>query len=75
MRLLYLDTEGIEKLVKDYEKDTKALKQELFKMCWYMRGSIDIDQAHLLAPDDREIISKIIEDNLETTKKTGLNFF
>ncbi len=75
MRLLYLDHEGIDRLIKDYEKDTKAIKHELFKICWYMRGSIDIDQAHLLSVEDREIVSKIIEENLETTKKTGLNFF
>jgi hypothetical protein len=75
MRLLYLDNEGIDRLIKDYEKDTKAIKHELFKICWYMRGSIDIDQAHLLSVEDREIVSKIIEENLETTKKTGLNFF
>jgi hypothetical protein len=25
--------------------------------------------------EEREIVSEIIKDNLETTKKTGLNFF
>jgi len=34
-----------------------------------------ITEAYNLAPDDREIIGKIIEDNLETTKKSGIPFF
>ena len=72
---MYLDIEGINNLVREYEKDTKALKSELFKICWYMRGGITVNEAHLLSFEDREIIGKIIEENLETTKKTGLNFF
>lgn len=75
MRLLYLDTEGIEKLVKDYEKDTKALREELFRIGWYMRGGITTTDSFLLTPEDREIIAKIIEDNLETTKKIQMPFF
>ena len=72
---MYLDIEGINNLVKEYEKDTKALNSELFKICWYMRGGITVNEAHLLSFEDREIIGKMIEENLETTKKTGLNFF
>ena len=40
-----------------------------------MRGSISIEEAYQLDQEDRTIIFKIIEENLETTKKTGLNFF
>lgn len=40
-----------------------------------MRGSITLEEAYYMAPDDREIISKIIKDNMETTKKSGLPFF
>ena len=72
---MYLDSEGIEKLVEDYEKDTKALREEIFRISWYMRGGINASDAFLLTPEDREIIAKIIEDNLETTKKTQLPFF
>ena len=40
-----------------------------------MRGSIGVEEVFQLDYEDRTIIFKIIEDNLETTKKTGLNFF
>jgi hypothetical protein len=75
MRLLYLNLDGINKLVKEYENDTKAIKDELFRMCWYMRGSISISESFLLTAEDRQIISTIIEDNLKATKESGLPFF
>lgn len=72
---MYLDSDGIDKLSKDYERDTKALKDELYRICWYMRGSISISESFLLSGEDREIIAKIIEENLKTTKETSLPFF
>ena len=72
---MYLDFERIEKLVKQYETDTKAIKEELLRMCWFMRGSLSYSESLLMDYEDREIIAKIIESNLETTKESGLNFF
>jgi len=40
-----------------------------------MRGSLSYSEAHLLTTDERLIISKLIEENLETTKNSGLPFF
>jgi hypothetical protein len=40
-----------------------------------MRGSISLDEVFQLDHEDRAIIFKIIEENLETTKKSGLPFF
>lgn len=40
-----------------------------------MRGSLTVEQAFQLDYESREIIQKIIEENLETTKTTGLPFF
>ena len=70
-----LDLEGINNLIREYEKDTKALKEELFRLCWYMRGGLSFTESFLLSFEDREIISKIIEENLETTKNSQLPFF
>jgi len=42
---------------------------------WFMRGSISANEAFALGYEEREIISKIIEENLETTKESKLPFF
>ena len=57
------------------EKESKALKREIMQLCWYMRGSISYTEAMELAPSEREIIVKLIKENLETAKKTGMPFF
>ena len=40
-----------------------------------MRGGLTYSEAHWLSPNEREMISDIIKDNLETTKKTKMPFF
>lgn len=57
------------------EKEAKALKNQIYQLMWFMRGSITITEAFELESEDLEIISKIIKENLETTKKTKLPFF
>jgi hypothetical protein len=61
--------------VKVLENETKQLKHELLKMCWYMRGGLTYEEAFYMGPEDREIVGKIVEENLETTKKTQMPFF
>lgn len=43
-------------------------------MCWYMRG-LSVAEGMNLTFEDREIISDIIKENLEVTKKSQLPFF
>lgn len=57
------------------ESDVNAIRQEALKMSWFMRGGITYDQALNLSQEERKIISAIIKDNMETTKKSGLPFF
>ena len=57
------------------EIEIKALKDELYRLCWYMRGSLSFSEAYDLSIEDREIINKIINDNLDLTKETRLPFF
>lgn len=57
------------------DKEIKAIKDELLRICWFMRGSISYSESMGLGYSEREIIGKIIEDNLETTEKTQLPFF
>lgn len=57
------------------DKETVDIKKEAIQMCWYMRGGINYDQALQLSVSERSIISNLIKENLETTKKSGLPFF
>ena len=63
------------KIVEGLDKEVLAMKEELFKFCWYMRGGLSLDDAFALTYEDRRIISELIKDNLETTKKSGMPFF
>lgn len=56
------------------DKEAKAIKKEVLKMCWYMRGLSYSEGMHL-SWDEREIVAEIVKENLETTKKTGLPFY
>lgn len=40
-----------------------------------MRGGLTYTEAMNLSHGEREIVSDIIKENLETTKKSGLPFF
>ena len=57
------------------DSDIKNLKFELLKICWYMRGGVTYQEALHMSFDERKIVSDIVKDNLETTKKTGQPFF
>jgi hypothetical protein len=63
------------KLLKDMDSETKNLKHELLKICWYMRGGVTYQEALNMSIEERKIVANIVKDNLETTKKTGRDFF
>jgi hypothetical protein len=62
-------------MVKGLDNEVLQIKDELFRLCWYMRGGVTLDEAFALSYEERKVVSEIIKDNLETTKKTGMNFF
>jgi hypothetical protein len=57
------------------EKETVDIRREALQMAWYMRGGITYEQALSLSVSERGLISELIKDHLETTKKSGLPFF
>lgn len=54
------------------DNESKQLADEIARLCWYMRGSISWTEAHQLSYTERQIINKVIKDNIETVKKTKL---
>tara|TARA_B100000780_G_C21035787_1_gene415405 strand:- start:13 stop:225 length:213 start_codon:yes stop_codon:yes gene_type:complete len=61
--------------LKDFDNQTKNLKLELMKLCWFMRGGMSWNEALVLSPDERTIVSQLVKENMETTKKSGQPFF
>lgn len=57
------------------ENEVKNFKMELYKIAWFMRGGVTIDELYGSAPEDREVMAKVVKDNLDTAKKTGQPFF
>jgi len=57
------------------DKEANSIREEALKISWFMRGGVSYVQALQLSYSERSSINKIIKDNLETTKKTGLPYF
>jgi hypothetical protein len=72
---LTLDSDAVQSLIEGYEREVRAYKDDALRLCWYMRGGLSYDDAMLLSAQDRELISKLIKENLETTKKSNMPFF
>jgi hypothetical protein len=67
--------EGITKLIEQQDKEVNSIREDVLKMCWYMRGGVTYEEGMNLSISERNIVSAIIKDNLETTKKSGLPFY
>ena len=65
----------IVKYLKDFENESKNLELELFKVCWFMRGGVTWQEALNLSPEERTVVSQLVKENMDTTKKTGQPFF
>jgi len=62
-------------IVAKYEGDIKNIKKNVLQMCWHMRGGVTYEEIMNMSISERNLIGKIIEEHMETTKKTGLNYF
>ena len=70
-----LDNEHIVQELTQMDKEAKMIRENIIRMAWYMRGGATIADLMDASSEDREIISKLIKENLETTKKSGVPFF
>jgi hypothetical protein len=72
---LTLDDQGIVELLESYDKESRALKSNALRISWFMRGGLTYADVLALSYQERLDVEKIIEDNMETTKKSGQPFF
>lgn len=70
-----MDSDQIAKLVDTMEQESNSIRSESLKMCWFMRGGLTYTEAMNLGPEERGAVGRLIKENLETTKKSGLPFF
>jgi hypothetical protein len=62
-------------IVAKYEGDIKSIKKNIMQLCWHMRGGVTYDEAMNMSLSERNIIVKMVEEHMETTKKSGLPYF
>lgn len=73
--LLTLTPDGVKKLIDRYEKEVGDIKKSCLEMSWHLRGGATYTDILNMSNQEREIISKIIEQHMETTKTSGLPYF
>ena len=52
------------------ESESKNIKMDILKSCWFMRGGLTYQEGLNLSQSEREIIAQLVKDNMETAKKT-----
>lgn len=59
--------------LKSFEGQAKGIKDEIFRLAWYMRGGVTSHELfNVYSYEDRVILNDVIKDNIEATKKSGL---
>lgn len=73
--MISLSNSDIIKYLEYLEKTVSGIKEEIFKISWYMRGGVTAnDLFYIYGYEDRKIMSGIIKENIDTTIKTKLSF-
>ncbi len=68
-----MSNSDIETYIKTIDGEAKQLKDEIFRISWYMRGGVSsYELFHVYSYEDRTIINNIIKDNIEATKASKL---
>lgn len=70
-----LSDEEVQGLLDRMSKETRVIKKNAMVMAWYSRGGFKYEDILNTSTEEREILSEIVNDNLETTKKSQLPFF
>lgn len=62
------DPSEIAQHFSELAEETQDIRKGITEICWFMRGSISIDQAWQLTYEDKKIIQDFIKDNTERFK-------
>jgi hypothetical protein len=70
-----MPSDQIEKFTDNMVKEKKLINRNAKKIAWYMRGGVDYVDIMNMSQEEVDDLNSIIEENLETTKKTKMPFF
>jgi hypothetical protein len=71
--LISASDEEIREKARRLDNQTKGIKEDIYKIAWYMRGGVSSsDLLWKYSVEDRELMSKVIKTNIENTKNTKL---
>lgn len=73
MKLLLMSDSEIESYIKKFDEEAKSIKDDIFRISWFMRGGVSSnDLFHVYSIEDRNIMNAIIKENIENTKTTKM---
>ena len=68
-----LADDEINSLAENFELDIKQIKDGCYRLSWYMRGGVSVDQIlYDMDLEDHDIMQNIIKDNIENTKNAKM---
>jgi hypothetical protein len=62
-------------MVERMDQEAKDIRQQSLKMSWYMRGGATYEDVLQMSFQERDLVTALIKENLETTKSSKLPFF
>jgi len=72
-QILVLPESKILELANRYEGEAKQIKNDMYRIAWYMRGSLTYDDIfYKISAEDKEILNGIIKENIDLTTKTKM---
>jgi hypothetical protein len=70
-----MNQDQIEELTNGMVKEVQQLDRNAQKMAWFMRGGVTYNDIMNMSSTQVDSLNSIIEENLETTKKSKMPFF
>jgi hypothetical protein len=62
-------------MVERMDQEAKDIRKQSLKMSWYMRGGATYEDVLQMSFQERDLVTALIKDNLQTTKTSKLPFF
>ena len=66
-----LNHEEIVEYLESLDKEARAIKSELFRMCYAMHGGVTYEEMTYLGPLERESMQGIISENIKLISEIG----